>query len=600
MRRIIYIFSLFLHIMKRLAFFNFLIFTFFISACTGDEALIPMLERAEAYLPDCPDSAECVLDSINPAALREGSEQRAFYLLLLAEASNKLYKPLPSDTVFQEVVDYYDRHGNANQQMKTYYLMGCIYRDRHEAPMALQWYLDAVEKADTLADDCDYLTLMKVYGQMADIYHSQLMPMEEIESYKQFSQYAKKAKNTYQEIRGIEFQLDAYQLKGDTAVVLALTDSVHRLYLQANMHEAAASVYPSAIYIYLTRKDYSKAKQLMDIFEHQSGLLDADGNIAERRESYYCFKGMYYQGINKLDSAKYYYHRSIQFGQEMSAYNGLFSVYWKEQNMDSVAKYSLLYLQAVKDYAATQQQVAMVNVKSLYDYTRQQKIARQKDIEASNARHTLYYILIILFFVSLFMTVLFVWYKKRQAQEKDLLRNYAENLNIELNTLNSDYNLFKTNKDQYEHQLLSQIHDLENQVGSMSEFMNQQRQEEDDSELMDSDVVKFFVAKAKGKYGLGKVKKSELTQLAKAFKTHLPQCYYKLTHHKLSEFELQVAFLTRLNLSTGEVAVILDSSTSSISNTKARANQKLFNQYSGDTLYKNMLSINSPILPKKT
>ena len=167
-------------------------------------------------------------------------------------------------------------------------------------------------------------------------------------------------------------------------------------------------------------------------------------------------------------------------------------------------------------------------------------------------------------------------------------------------SLNSDYNLFKTNKDQYEHQLLSQIHDLENQVGSLSESVNFESQTEDDSELMDCDIVKFFVAKAQGKYGLGKVKKSELTQLAKAFKTHLPQCYYKLTHHKLSEFELQVALLTRLNLSTGAIAAILDSSTSNISNTKARANQKLFNQYSGDTLYKNMLSINSAILPKNS
>ena len=465
--------------------------------------------------------------------------------------------------------------------------------------MALQWYLDAIEKADTLAADCDYLTLMKVYGQMADIYHSQLMPMEEIDSYRQFSKYAEKTGDTYQSIRGIEKQLGAYQLMSDTAMILALTDSVHALYLQHDMPQAAASIYPAAIYIFLAKHNYLKVKQLMDIFEQESGLFDTEGNIARTREHYYESKGLYYEGIGKLDSAKYYYHRLADYGYNLDAYRGLISVYNKLQMTDSVISLIPFYEKSFNAYRTNSHAQAMRQVDAMYDYSRSQKIAHQKDIEASNARHTLYYILLILFFIFLLLTIWFVWYKRRQALEKIQLRDYADNLRIELNTLNSDYNLFKTNKDQYEHQLLSQIHDLENQVGSMSEFMNQQRQEEDDSELMDSDVVKFFVAKAQGKYGPGKVKESEQKLLAKAFKKHLPQCYYKLTHNKLSEFELKVAFLTRLNLSTGEIAAMLASTTSSISNTKARANQKLFNQYSGDTLYKNMLSINSPILPKK-
>ena len=188
MKRLSFIIGLLLHIMKRLAFFNLLVFTFFIASCTGDKEVRALLERAEALMESHPDSAYAELlhssskiEEGDRSAVEAydfmhlGGSERACYLLLLAEAENKLYMPLPSDTLFREVVDYYDRHGDANRQLKAYYLMGCIYRDRHEAPMALQWYLDAVEKADTLASDCDYLTLMKVYGQMADIYHSQLM-----------------------------------------------------------------------------------------------------------------------------------------------------------------------------------------------------------------------------------------------------------------------------------------------------------------------------------------------------------------------------------------------------------------------------------------
>ena len=119
--------------MKRLAFFNFLVFTFFIASCTGDKEVRALLERAEALMESHPDSAYAELlhsssSSPHRGGVRGGLEgdrsaveaydfmhlggsERACYLLLLAEAENKLYMQMPSDTVFQEVVDYYDRHG---------------------------------------------------------------------------------------------------------------------------------------------------------------------------------------------------------------------------------------------------------------------------------------------------------------------------------------------------------------------------------------------------------------------------------------------------------------------------------------------------------
>ena len=59
------------------------------------------------------------------------------YELLLAEAQNKLGHPFTTDSVLRRVVGYYDRHGSANQRLKSRYLLGCAYRDLHEAPIAL-------------------------------------------------------------------------------------------------------------------------------------------------------------------------------------------------------------------------------------------------------------------------------------------------------------------------------------------------------------------------------------------------------------------------------------------------------------------------------
>ena len=47
---------------------------------------------------------------------------------------NKNYVPFSTDSVMQEVADYYDHHGPPNERMEAHYLLGCVYRDMGEAP----------------------------------------------------------------------------------------------------------------------------------------------------------------------------------------------------------------------------------------------------------------------------------------------------------------------------------------------------------------------------------------------------------------------------------------------------------------------------------
>ena len=154
MRRIIYIFSLFLHIMKRLAFFNFLIFTFFISACTGDEALIPMLERAEAYLPDCPDSAECVLDSM-PSTPSQG-EALALYGLLRTMTDAMQGKGVTTDSLIRPAYIYYNKESSSPADIRrlgrsAFYL--AQYEASHDSTkLAESLYREAIKYSEEVED----------------------------------------------------------------------------------------------------------------------------------------------------------------------------------------------------------------------------------------------------------------------------------------------------------------------------------------------------------------------------------------------------------------------------------------------------------------
>ena len=94
-----------------------------------------------------------------------------------------------ADTVFSEawlptvdsLVIYFDHHGSANDRMMAHYVQGRVYRDLGEAPQALECYQHAAEVADTTSNDCDLYTLYAVNGQMANLFHAQFLPGDEMQ-----------------------------------------------------------------------------------------------------------------------------------------------------------------------------------------------------------------------------------------------------------------------------------------------------------------------------------------------------------------------------------------------------------------------------------
>ena len=93
-------------------------------------------------------------------------------------------------------VDYFDDHGTSNDQVLAHYLLGRAYYEHGEAPMALQCYQEATERADTADKDCDYKQLSRVYGQIADIFYHQGLYRQEQVYDKLAEKFAWKGKDT--------------------------------------------------------------------------------------------------------------------------------------------------------------------------------------------------------------------------------------------------------------------------------------------------------------------------------------------------------------------------------------------------------------------
>ena len=306
---------------------------------------------------------------------REAMQERLAYV----SACNR------ADTVFSarwvptvdSLVEFFDRHGSPNDRMMAHYLQGRVHHDLGEAPRAVDCYQQAADCADTLASDCDYYTLAAVYGQMSELFRAQFLPDDEIAALKALAKAARLDNDTLTEIIALTWLSSPYFMKCDTDSVLIVEKQVHKLCLQYGYKEYAAQSVLGSIRITLNRHNLLEAKRLLTIYRNESGLF---GNEEMNKivGPYYVDKGIYMILINDLDSAQYYFRKAVDCGRYEGGYRGLLSVFEKQKQPDSIAKYARLFAAANDSSFLHVNQEAVHRISALYNYSRQQKIAEEQ------------------------------------------------------------------------------------------------------------------------------------------------------------------------------------------------------------------------------
>ena len=561
-------------------------------SCTGQLQYKCTLQRVRGIINEHPDSALSLLDSMKAHLDDFSKNTKMQWQMLKLSAQNKCYIDFDTDSIALVLVDYFDQHGTSNERMNARYLLGRCYSDMGETPMALRCYQEAVDCADTTAMDCDFYTLCSIYGQMAMVFNDQHLPKEAIECLERYSHFAHLDHDVFNSIKGKEFQLLPYFALDDTANCFRLTEECHKMYIANGYTEEAASIYPPAILILLQDGQWQRARRLMLEFEGVSGFFDEEGNIFSGKEKYYYSKGLYYIEAHLVDSAEFFFRKLLGFNHNRNydAYKGLQSVYQERRNIDSIVKYSMLCEQALDSIQKDDQSDALAIANSLYNYSRQEKIASRKALEAEQIklRMTLAFILVLLFTVFL----LYFSYKKRKAKERELgqmnsdymaATNKYEQLKQELQFLKVDKNLIIENKQKEISVLLRTIDGYKKSFDELSAH-------DKEAAIMGSEIVLSFKDKAKGKRNTPLPNGGDWEHLMGLFSKNLPAFYGGiLMNENLTTLEKEICMLCRLNFNGGEIAVLLDKSSQSITNLKTKINFKLFGQKSAVTLRKNLV-----------
>ena len=146
--------------------------------------------------------------------------------LAALEQQNVNGEKLLDDSLAESLVDYFDRHGDANEQMRAKYILGCTYSALNELPRALITFYEAAGCADTTLADCNYKVLSLIHGQCAMIYHTQVQPRSELQELRLSEYYAWRDNDTLQAIKRYSQQSGAYDF-------LKMPDSV--LFVNVNV-----------------------------------------------------------------------------------------------------------------------------------------------------------------------------------------------------------------------------------------------------------------------------------------------------------------------------------------------------------------------------
>ena len=552
-----------------------------LASCAGNRKYDDLMQRADSIMNVNDDSATVairMLDGVKSQLSEFTKKQRMRYELLRHKAMNKACITFTSDSVMKEVVDYYDNHGSANERMLANYVLGCVYRDMHEAPMALEYYNKATEQADTTAADCDYGTLYRVYSQMGFLFSKQYLPYQLLDAFGKAMKYAYLAKDTLNAIINYQNRENAYSYLGNKDSVIAINLHAATMFKQIGNNYAAAIAFGCNYKYYIEKKDFINAKKAFEAYN--STGYEGNSNYEDAKAYVLCLKGTYYMFTGQLDSACYILQQSLKFCKSFSnkaATTKALAHYYAKVNQPSLAmKYALQSSEYNDSDLIGARKTQLQQVKAMYDYGRNQEIARMAEQKAKRSTQMNY--MIVFACVVLFLFLSYVYRKQLALKKKRIAASklvYEDSL-LKLKRLQEEKAQLVAEKDKKLAQiitekenaickLVSEIHDIQNRysLSSMSDAY---------LVLKNSSIYKKI--QCIEAHPLEEMNEEDWTELADTVEELIPN-FIPMLKNRVSDRDYRICLLIRLGIPASLMARLLNLSDAAISKSRKTMLKKL-------------------------
>ena len=536
----------------------------------GQQAADRDIAAADSLSEAAPQRAMTLIDSLEGESAMNKSRHMKL-LLLKAKVRNKLAMPMSTDSL-KYIADYFDKHGDSNERMLAYYIIGCVYQRSQDAPMALQYFHEAATKADTTDSSCDFLTLHRTHVWSAEILKSQFAFSDAFHENSLAFKYAMKAKDTLNAIITYEQKSNIYNALGLSDSAIFIREKLYGLYSKYGYEKEAVRSLGLLINYGVENKELSDVKHYINLYEHKSGNFNNKGDIKKGVEIYYVAKGRYLAEINELDSAEYYFRKCARTAKNYSdlkyCFDDLADIYRKRNRPDSVAKYADLARMMTDSAYAQMSTEHLQQMQAMYNYNRYRQNAEEAEKDALRTKYISIIIIMAIMAAAIGGALAVRTYimRKRRARV-DEIKEYKRKINelemsrAELESINSGLNA----------EVNRMIEEKTKKIDILKTEYEKNFNNVKDKDLFECEPIVIQI-RWKARKTTKPMDKDEISRLKELFKDYRPLSNWENT---LNNNEYLICLLVRLDFVPAEICILTDLSSSNISNIRKRLLEKM-------------------------
>lgn len=515
------------------------------------------------------------------------------------EALKRLQTFNQADSAFTDskaaltLVSYYDNPFHfwvpTNSRLLSHYLLGRAYADLGETPRAIEEYYMAVECADTTSADCDLRTLRAVYGQMANVFHQQNLPQDEIKANSHYTAISCLMKDTLQIGIGLENLTRPYYLMGDTSNLLRSAEAAAEVFYSIGRRDKAANALNTVAFIEAQRGHTEEAQHLIELIRRESTFFDTQGNLRSGREMFYYTIGLYFENSNQLDSAEYHYRKLIPAHKLEAAYRGLLSVYQKREIPDSIGKFARLYADANDAMHNELQTEAVIYATKNYQYARNERLARLNEEKATRRQQLVYGLLTIVLLLTVLSYYIYRHHRFVLQQKIQELSKISSSLAANQEKLTSARNELALLNKNHQQLILVKQNEIDLLMAEKQELQNQyQRLEESDrrTAYYTSDIIKKIRSSCLTSSQPDPLSDDDWKLVFSLFSQTYPSFvdFVKSRTKDFSDNEWKIVLLTDLGIASGDMAKLISTSSARVSQLKVQVAHVLFDRENANSL----------------
>lgn len=565
--------------MKRWSVHILLLFLLLCISChRGKQSYPPLMERAVQLMETHPDSALACLDSLSISITEWSEEVQMYYKLLTVKAKDKLYIPATSDTLINRIVRFYEDRQNDARLVEAYYYKGSVYRDMEDAPRAV----DAFQHAAEIGENCANDTLNgRIYGQLASLFAFQGLYAESMKATKEAYKYNAACHN----YRGVAFCLR----------------DMARIYDMNNQKDSAEIYYREA---YTLMKEKISPEKACGIGEEMAGFYyncektDSAEVMIKRIQvchtsslSHLVLGEVYYQK-QMYDSASVYLQKVISENSiyhQCAAYRLLHLIAKKQKKYQEANQYASLCINILDSVSRITQTEEVGKIHSLYNYNLSEQENQRLQSKTERQKLLLFQLL---FVASLLIgIVIYLLHRLRERRRKYAIREqqlqqiFAEQEaqssqrilenEQQITLLNEQLQSAMLENDTFKHSLLEA---QAKRLGATNEQIRAIRNEQEMRLLAfrHSDIYLHFHHATQS----SEITERDWKQLSEAVNGTYPNFLRQLyaLYPQLSEHELHICYLIKIELKRSIIAELLNRSVSAITNSLSRLYQKIYGE----------------------